>query len=131
MTMTISGTSFAQAGRNRYGTSNSPSYKKTLPMKNLSVHPAVMADYGFINCRDDSERRQLKRVYKAFFDTPDGDPLALHEAAIKGNIHGYISKVRRAGSSRAQVPAAHERPVPSSGLVTSYLTIIPCPGLLL
>ena len=58
-----------------------------------SMHPAVLVDYGFINCRDDSERRQLKRVYKAFFDNPNGDPLALHEAAIKGNIHGYVSKV--------------------------------------
>ena len=55
--------------------------------------PSVMVDYGFMNCRNDSERRQLKRVYKAFFDCHDGDPLALHEAAIKGNIHSYLSKV--------------------------------------
>ena len=57
------------------------------------MRPSVVADYGFMNCRNDSERRQLKRVYKAFFDSRDGDPLALHEAAIKGNIHGYVSKV--------------------------------------
>ena len=55
--------------------------------------PSVMVDYGFINCRNDSERRQLKRVYKAFFDSHDGHPLALHEAAIQGNIHGYLSNV--------------------------------------
>jgi hypothetical protein len=55
--------------------------------------PSVMVDYGFTNCRNDSERRQLKRVYKAFFDSRNGDPLALHEAAIKGNIHGYVSQV--------------------------------------
>lgn len=55
--------------------------------------PAVIVDYGFMNCKNDSERRQLKRVYKAFFDNRDCDPLALHEAAIKGNIHGYLSSV--------------------------------------
>ena len=55
--------------------------------------PSVIVDYGFMNCRNDSERRQLKRVYKAFFDSHDGDPLKLHEAAIKGNIHGYVSQV--------------------------------------
>jgi len=58
-----------------------------------SMVPSVMVDYGFMNCRNDSERRQLKRVYKAFFDSCDGDPLKLHEAAIKGNIHGYVSQV--------------------------------------
>ena len=58
-----------------------------------SMVPSVIVDYGFMNCRNDSERRQLKRVYKAFFDSRDGDPLKLHEAAIKGNIHGYVSQV--------------------------------------
>ncbi|KAF8558341.1 hypothetical protein OG21DRAFT_1234824 [Imleria badia] len=58
-----------------------------------SMIPAVVVDYGFMNCRNDSERRQLKRVYKAFFDNHNGDPLALHEAAIKGDIHGYLSTV--------------------------------------
>jgi hypothetical protein len=55
--------------------------------------PSVVVDYGFMNCRNDSERRQLRRVYKAFFDSHNGDPLALHEAVINGNIHGYVSKV--------------------------------------
>ncbi|KAF8558340.1 hypothetical protein OG21DRAFT_1504392 [Imleria badia] len=58
-----------------------------------SMSPAVVVDYGFMNCRNDSERRQLKRVYKAFFDSRNGDPLALHEAAMKGNIHDYLSTV--------------------------------------
>ncbi|KAF8348568.1 hypothetical protein F5887DRAFT_591403 [Amanita rubescens] len=55
--------------------------------------PAVLVDYGFANCRNASEKRRLKKVYKDFFNSPNGDPLALHEAAIKGNIHGYISTV--------------------------------------
>ena len=55
--------------------------------------PAVLVDYGFANGRNGSQKRRLKKVYKDFFDSPNGDPLALHEAAIKGNIHGYISTV--------------------------------------
>ena len=58
-----------------------------------SIRRSVMVDYGFINCKNDSERRELKRVYRAFFEKHDGDALALHEAAIKGNIHGYLSNV--------------------------------------
>ena len=57
------------------------------------INRPVMMDYGFINCRNDSERRELKRVYRAFFEKHNEDPLALHEAAIKGNIHGYLSNV--------------------------------------
>ncbi|KAG9310126.1 hypothetical protein JVU11DRAFT_9740 [Chiua virens] len=57
------------------------------------IVPSIMMDYGFFNCKSDSEQRQLKRVYKAFFYTHRGDPLALHEAAIKGNIHGFLSTV--------------------------------------
>ena len=59
----------------------------------LDMNPMVAVEYGLINCRNDSETRQLKRVYRAFFDTHDGDPLALHDAAMKGNIHGYLSTV--------------------------------------
>jgi hypothetical protein len=55
--------------------------------------PAVSVDYGFANCRNDSEKRRLWKVYKDFFNSPNGDPLALHEAAMVGNIHGYVSSV--------------------------------------
>ncbi|KAF8558321.1 hypothetical protein OG21DRAFT_1504373 [Imleria badia] len=58
-----------------------------------NMHPAVLVDYGFMNCRNGLEWLHLKRVYKAFFDSRNGDPIALHEAAIQGNIHGYVSTV--------------------------------------
>ena len=67
--------------------------REVTPDREFNVRPAVMVDYGFINCRNDSERRQLKRVYKAFFENHDGDPMALHAAAMRGNIHGYLSKI--------------------------------------
>ena len=56
------------------------------------MHSSVMVDYGFMNCKNDAEKRQLKRMYKAFFDS-HGDPLALHEATIQGNLHGFPTKV--------------------------------------
>ena len=66
---------------------------ESAPQASSDIHPAVMLDYGFMNCKDDSERQELKRVYKAFFESHAGDPLALHEAAIKGNVHGFLSNV--------------------------------------
>ena len=51
-----------------------------------SIRDSVMVDYGFINCRNHPEKRRLMRVYKAFFNKHDGDPWALHEATMKGNI---------------------------------------------
>ncbi|KAH7890143.1 hypothetical protein F5I97DRAFT_642652 [Phlebopus sp. FC_14] len=60
---------------------------------NFQVPNPVWFDYGFMNCKNDSEKRQLRRVYKAFFASPGADPLALHEAAIKGKIHGYVSNI--------------------------------------
>ena len=62
-------------------------------MQESNIIPAVLVDYGFANCRNGSERRLLMKAYKAFFDSYKGDPLALHEAAIKGKIHGYVSTV--------------------------------------
>ena len=63
------------------------------PMEKSNMHPAVMVDHGFINCENDIDWRQLKSVYGAFFDSRNGDPIALHEAAIQGNILGYVSAV--------------------------------------
>jgi hypothetical protein len=67
--------------------------KQVTLQEDFKMPPSVIVDYGFMSCRNDSERRELQRAYKAFFDSHDGDPLALHEAAIKGNIHGYVSQV--------------------------------------
>lgn len=63
------------------------------PMEKSNMHPAVMVDHGFINCENDIDWRQLKSVYGAFFDIRNGDPITLHEAAIQGNILGYVSAV--------------------------------------
>ncbi|KAG1746942.1 hypothetical protein EDB19DRAFT_1926927 [Suillus lakei] len=55
----------------------------------IVVNP-VGVDYGFMNCKKDSEIQALKKVYRTFFERPGADPLALHDAAIHGNIFGYL-----------------------------------------
>ncbi|THG96327.1 hypothetical protein EW026_g5477 [Hermanssonia centrifuga] len=55
---------------------------------------SVFADYGFMNCADEMERADLKRVYKEYFETWSlGEPLKLHEACIKGKIYEHVSGV--------------------------------------
>ncbi|KAG1852431.1 hypothetical protein DFJ58DRAFT_411380 [Suillus subalutaceus] len=54
---------------------------------------SVACDYGFMNCRKDAEVQALKKVYRSFFERHDADPLALHDAAIRGNIFGYLGSL--------------------------------------
>ncbi|KAG0692608.1 hypothetical protein DFH29DRAFT_839651 [Suillus ampliporus] len=56
---------------------------------------SVAVDYGFMNCRKDSEIQALKKVYRTFFERRDADPLALHDAAISGNIFGYLGSLMK------------------------------------
>lgn len=59
------------------------------------VDPSTVLDYGFINCRNASEWKQLMKVYRDFFNNNHGDPLAFHEAAMKGNLYGFLSNIGR------------------------------------
>ena len=80
-----------------------------------SMPPSVTMDYGFVNCMNASERQQLKNVYKDFFDNHHGDPLALHEAAIKGNLYGFLlNKVQ--GLADAKFRQLMKNPYPLPGL---------------
>ncbi|KAG1741824.1 uncharacterized protein EDB91DRAFT_316409 [Suillus paluster] len=60
-----------------------------------AVRSPFAFDYGFMNCRNDSEKQALKKVYRTFFERRDADPLALHDAAIHGNIFGYIRSLMK------------------------------------
>ena len=35
-----------------------------------NIVPAALVDYGFANCRNDSEKQGLRKAYKDFFDSP-------------------------------------------------------------
>ncbi|KAG2338796.1 hypothetical protein BDR05DRAFT_917909 [Suillus weaverae] len=56
---------------------------------------SVACDYGFTNCRKDAETQALKKVYRTFFERSDADPLALHDAALRGNIFGYLGSLMK------------------------------------
>ncbi|EGN96862.1 hypothetical protein SERLA73DRAFT_185073 [Serpula lacrymans var. lacrymans S7.3] len=49
--------------------------------------PAVMVDYGFVNCRDEGERKALMDVYRKVLRM--SKPLKLHEAAVQGKLFDY------------------------------------------
>lgn len=56
---------------------------------------SIACDYGFMNCRKDSEIQALKKVYRTFFERRDADPLALHDAALRGDIFGYLGSLMK------------------------------------
>lgn len=56
---------------------------------------SVACDYGFMNCKKDAEIQALKKVYRTFFERHDADPLALHDAALRGDIFGYLGSLMK------------------------------------
>ncbi|KAF9002491.1 hypothetical protein BDQ17DRAFT_1280385 [Cyathus striatus] len=63
-----------------------------------SMEPAmpIMVDYGFINCKDNVEMKELKEVYKAYFSARDrSDPAELHQACIQGKIFDHVGSVTK------------------------------------
>ncbi|KAI0066362.1 hypothetical protein BV25DRAFT_1530067 [Artomyces pyxidatus] len=51
---------------------------------------SILVDYGFMFCRTDAERKELKDIYRRFFERRGADPLALHRAAISGKLYEYV-----------------------------------------
>ncbi|KAG2112458.1 hypothetical protein BD769DRAFT_1364456 [Suillus cothurnatus] len=56
---------------------------------------SIACDYGFMNCRNDAEIQALKKIYRSFFERHNANPLALHDAAIRGNIFGYLGSLMK------------------------------------
>jgi len=51
---------------------------------------SIAVDYGFVNCKGEAERLELKEVYKQYFTHLDGDPIKLHDAAIRGKLFEHV-----------------------------------------
>ncbi|KAG5635941.1 hypothetical protein H0H81_009626 [Sphagnurus paluster] len=67
------------------------------------VIPSVRVDYGFMNCRSDSEFKDLIALYKQVFDMEHFSPIGLHEAAIQGKLLEHMEKfVQLKKSARKQ-----------------------------
>lgn len=55
---------------------------------------AIIA-YGFANCDQSQERQDLREVYRRFFESEKGDPIALHDAAMAGRLFDYVRGVMK------------------------------------
>lgn len=53
---------------------------------------AINIDYGFVNCETPEEGGKLITLYKAFFESPQSDPLKLHDACMKGRLLDFIAE---------------------------------------
>lgn len=60
---------------------------------NARLMTSVAADYGFMFCENEEDNEDLKQVYKQVFLRPGADPLALHQAAIRGRIFEHVRKL--------------------------------------
>ncbi|KAG5649800.1 hypothetical protein H0H81_001947 [Sphagnurus paluster] len=81
-------------------------------------HPAVRVNYGFLNCRNDSEFKDLVALYKQVLDMERVDPITLHEAAMKGKLFEFISQFveLKRKSVRKSVARLLENPYPLAPL---------------
>ncbi|GBB83753.1 hypothetical protein RclHR1_10420005 [Rhizophagus clarus] len=57
------------------------------------LQPSVDVDYGFVNCRTEDERRQLKHIYRKLIKTPQFETQDLHEACLAGKIFDYVKSI--------------------------------------
>ncbi|TBU58668.1 hypothetical protein BD310DRAFT_948575 [Dichomitus squalens] len=55
----------------------------------LEPVPSAAVDYGFFKCRNALDRKLLDDLYRRLFSERDADPLALHEACLKGQLLEY------------------------------------------
>ncbi|PCH40899.1 hypothetical protein WOLCODRAFT_99513 [Wolfiporia cocos MD-104 SS10] len=70
--------------------------KQFVMNKDMWLSPSVYVDYGFMNCRTSDEFAELKALYKLLFELEcktSFDPVELHNAAIKGKILQYASRL--------------------------------------
>lgn len=65
--------------------------KQFVLSEDVDIQRSVVVDYGFMNCRTQTEREELKEVYKQIFLEAQADPIKLHEAAIAGKIFEFSS----------------------------------------
>jgi hypothetical protein len=61
--------------------------------ESAKLQSSVDVDYGFMNCRTEDEKRQLKHIYRKLIKTSQFDPQDLHEACIAGKIFDYVRSI--------------------------------------
>jgi hypothetical protein len=74
--------------------------------------PAVTVDYGFMNCKDEEDTSNLKRLYKQILEMPKVKPLELHEAAIKGELFKYAGRLVQLEKKKKKFQRLLKNPYP-------------------
>ena len=69
------------------------SLKQYVLSESVDLSRSVKVDYGFMNCRTEDEKRQLKHMYRKLIKTPRFDPRDLHEACLAGKIFNYVKSI--------------------------------------
>ncbi|KAJ3527392.1 hypothetical protein NM688_g8131 [Phlebia brevispora] len=64
--------------------------------------PAVLVDYGFINCKQPDELHELTAVYKVAFDHEDFDEMELHGPCVRGQVLEYIGRFQTLSKEKKQ-----------------------------
>ncbi|CAB4433794.1 unnamed protein product [Rhizophagus irregularis] len=59
----------------------------------VRLSPPIWADYGFMNCRTEDEKRQLRQMYTKLIKHPQFDPRDLHKACVSGKIFNYVRSI--------------------------------------
>jgi len=67
--------------------------KQFVMEEEVELIPSVAVDYVFINCKDEEDTLNLKRLYKQILEMPKVKPPELHQAAIKGELFRYAGRL--------------------------------------
>ena len=67
------------------------------------IIPSVGVDYGFWNCKTPAEKVQLVATYKRYFQHPDSQMYALHNACIEGKTFEHISSIISMSSEESKL----------------------------
>jgi hypothetical protein len=64
----------------------------------------ILVDYGMVNCAGHAEHLQLlKDTYRKVFDHPQGDPIQLHQACIRGQTFEYVEGLMKIKKRDAKI----------------------------
>jgi hypothetical protein len=59
--------------------------------ENVPLQHSVSIDYGFVSCKNQTQIKKLRKIYKQLFEHKNFDILRLHETCISGTIYKYAS----------------------------------------
>ncbi|KAJ3531275.1 hypothetical protein NM688_g7597 [Phlebia brevispora] len=71
--------------------------------RKIEMTPSVKADYGYANCRLESEERLLTAVYMAAFFREGFDEMELHAHCLQGHTLEYVEQFENLTKERTKL----------------------------